>query len=107
MIYHQPSSTYPFKCKVCGKENIEILMILFYYKDEGWLSLNYCSEKCFSKLDIPYLVGKTRGNLINRIKGYRFYKEIQHNGLKYIYPAKEFKIDNGVEIDPYKVFGCK
>jgi hypothetical protein len=107
MKIHKTSSTFPFKCKVCGKDNIEKLIMLFYYRGEGWFTMSYCSEKCFSKLGIPYVVSKQKGNLLTKIKGYRFHEEIIHNGLKYVYPVKEYLIEDNQEINPYEIFECK
>jgi hypothetical protein len=106
MKTHPSILEFPFKCKVCGRDNIEKLAMLFYYRDEGWFSLNYCSEKCFSKMRIPYLVVKPKTGLLQRLHGYRYYHEYIHNGLKYVYPVKEYMIPNNIEINPYEIFGC-
>ena len=84
----------PPLCSVCGKPNNKLLMV-FEYKDGLWHTSNFCSEKCFSKLNIPFTKIKRKGYM--RIRNV-------NNLLKDI-PVKYYKIPDYVQFNT-DIFLC-
>lgn len=111
-----PTVHAPFVCMICKKGHSNIMR--FHYSGLEYLgnqcqTTNFCSEKCFKTLNIPFkkvIVQRAKktgglkdawtryGDWMATKKGYREYAVLP-NGTSV--PIKDYQIDDDVHIDPH------
>jgi predicted nucleic acid-binding Zn ribbon protein len=108
-IKHRAELKYPFVCIVCGKFGHR-LVIEADYKNNIYVTTNFCSEECFEKMfssvGISFkkksvLRGKHWGDFWAKREGYYKYTIIEKTGEKV--PIIEYKIDDDAVFD-VKIF---